>query len=393
MDKNIFIINYKRTPICGFLSQLSSLSAVELGCLLVNEITKDINKEDIKVAYIGNVLSSGLGQNIAKQITYNCDIHCPSITINRVCSSGLQSIIEGYKSILLNETELALVGGTESMSNSPYLTNKIRQGNKYGNIELLDSMLLDGLIDPFTKKHMGELTEDLIEDLSVEYNLNKNEFDEYAKQSYVNAREALIKEYFNDEILSINMNNKGNIIHIKNDEEINKNPDLHKINKLNPVFKKNGLLTAGNSSKISDGSCMMLLASEEYIKKHNIKPIARIINYSLTSDEPKKFSITPVKSIKDICIKQKINIDDIDFFEINEAFPIVPIMCSKLLNIPYNKINVFGGAIALGHPLGCSGARILGTLMNILKIKKGKIGCASICNGGGGATSMLIELI
>jgi acetyl-CoA C-acetyltransferase len=389
MNRNVYIINYKRTPICSFLSQLSSLNAIELGSLLVNEISKDINKEDIKIAYIGNVLSSGLGQNIAKQITYNCDINCPSITINRVCSSGLQSIIEGYKSILLNETELALVGGTESMSNSPYLTNKIRQGNKYGNIDLCDSMLIDGLTDPFSKKHMGELTEELIEELTIEYDLNKNEFDEYAKQSYLRARETLNNCDFNNEILEIK--NKNNII--KDDEEINKNPDLNKINKLNPVFKKNGLLTAGNSSKLSDGACMMLLASEEYIKKNNIKPIAKIINYSLAADKPKNFTVAPVKSIKDICIKENIKIEEIDYFEINEAFPIVPIMCNKILKIPYDKMNVFGGAIALGHPLGCSGARIVGTLMNVLKKKGGKIGCASICNGGGGATSILIELI
>ncbi len=385
-SKEVYIIKYKRTPIGNFLSNLSTLSAVDLASSLLNNLCNNINRNDIDRVYIGNVLSSGIGQNIARQISYKNNINVPSITINRVCSSGIHSIIEGYKSILTNESELVLVGGTESMSNSPYINTRIRKGIKYGNFNMIDSMLIDGLTDPFSNKHMGVLTEKVIE----KYNISRNELDEYAKKSYNNSRKAFKQNKFENEINNITIKNKRENIIIKEDEEVNKIKDLNKLDNLKPVF--NGKITAGNASKLSDGACLLLLASKEYIKKHNIIPIAKIIDYDLSVGHPEDFSIIPKKSIQKILNKNRLTIENIDYFEINEAFANVPIIINKSLNIPFEKINIYGGAISMGHPLGCSGARIVSTLLTILQNTKSNLGIASICNGGGGATSLLVKL-
>jgi acetyl-CoA C-acetyltransferase len=385
--KEVFIIKYKRTPIGSFLSNLSSLSAEELASKLIDNLCQNINKEQIEKIYIGNVLSSGLGQNLARQIGYKNGINAPSITLNRVCGSGIQSIIEGYKSILVGENDLVLVGGTESMSNSPYLINKLRKGNKFGNTDLIDSMIIDGLTDPFSGDHMGELTEKVINNC----NLTKIELDDYAKMSYNRARDAYKNNKFKDEIVNIEIKDRKNTIIISEDEEVNKINDLKKLDKLKPVFKKDGTITVGNSSKLSDGACLLLLASKEYIEKNNIKPIAKIIDYNLSVGNPEEFSLIPLKSIENILKKNNLNIGNIDYFELNEAFANVPIMVNKKLNISFDKINIFGGAISMGHPLGCSGARIVSTLMTILQDTKTNLGLASICNGGGGATSLLIQ--
>ena len=386
-DSIIYIINYKRTPIGSFLSTLSSLSIHELSLPLIKEVTKNIEKKDIKISYIGNVLSCGLGQNIARQITYNSGLSCPSITINRICSSGMQAIIEAYKSILLNESNIVLAGGIESMSNSPHYVN-IRKGVKFGNIEYVDSMLIDGLTDPFDNKSMGTQTEELL----TKKNITRKELDEYAKLSYQNARKAYKDKCFENEILPIHSSDKKGIIIINEDEEVNKVANLDKIYRLKSTFKDNGLLTPANSSKLSDGACMLLLANEKYVDDHQIKPLAKIIQYDLLVDNPTNSSICFIPSIKNICKKAKISIKDIDLFEINEAFSHMPIIAHRELGIPYEKINIYGGAISLGHPIGCSGARIVATLITALINKKLKIGCATICNGSGGATSLLIEV-
>ena len=385
--KEVYIISYKRTPIGGFLSSLSSLTAEELASRVINNLCQNINKDDIEKIYIGNVLSSGLGQNVARQIGYKNGINVPSITLNRVCSSGIQSIIEGYKSILIGENNLVLVGGTESMSKSPHILNNLRIGKKFGETNMIDSMIYDGLTDSFSGKHMGELTENIIE----KNNISREELDNYAKISYNRTREASINGKFKDEIVNIEIKNKTKINYINEDEEINKIRELDKLDKLKPVFKNNGTITAGNASKLSDGACLLLLASNEYIKNNNIIPIAKILDYDLSVGEPDNFPIIPVKSITNILKKNNLDISNIDYFEINEAFATIPIMVNKKLNISFDKMNIFGGAIAMGHPLGCSGSRIVSTLMTILKEKKSKIGLASICNGGGGATSLLIE--
>lgn len=389
MNNKVYLLKYKRTPIGNYLSSLSKLSALELGKLTVTELVKDFNTADIEMGYVGNVLSAGLGQNIGRQILYSCDINVPTITLNNVCGSGMQSIIEGSKSIMVGESDCVIVGGVESMSNSPYLQNNIRTGNKYGNINLIDSMLNDGLTDSFSKEHMGELTERI----SEQYEITKDDLDEYAKTSYIKARDAWNNNCFSEEVFNVTIKDRKNEVIISTDEEVNKVEDLNKLTKLRPAFKKDGTITAGNASKLSDGACFFILTSENYIKKHNLKPLGELINFDLTAGLPQDFSIIPSDSINNLCKKQNINVKDIDYFEINEAFASVPIMCHQKLNIPYDKINIFGGAIAMGHPLGCSGSRIVATLLSVLKNKNKEIGCASICNGGGGATSILIKNI
>ena len=385
--KKVYILKSKRTPIGGFLSNLSKVTSNELAKMTVENLTCDFDKSLIEMAYVGNVLSSGLGQNVARQIMYSSGINVPSITVNRVCSSGMQAIIESYKAIKLGLNNCIIAGGVESMSNSPFLQNNIRNGKKFGNVDLVDSMLLDGLTDPFSGKHMGEITEALCE----KHDINREEQDNYAINSYTRAREALENGYLTNEIVPVLIKNRRQELKIVDDEEINKVEDLNKIKKLRSVFKKEGTITAGNASKLSDGACFMILASEDFVKENGLKAEAEILNIELTSGLPENFPLVPTESIQNIIAKEGISLEDVDYFEINEAFAIAPIMAHKELNIPYEKINVFGGAISMGHPLGCSGARIVNTLINILNCKNGRVGCASICNGGGGATSLLIK--
>ena len=274
------------------------------------------------------------------------------------------------------------------MSNSPHYINT-RNNSKFGTLKLNDSMLIDGLTDPFTNKHMGELTEDLLNDLGI----SRNDMDNYSKKSYENARNAIKNNKFSNEILPIEVRNKKEIKIISEDTEINKNSDLNKLNVLRPAFDKNGKITAGNASKLSDGASVLLLASENYVIKNGLTPLCEILDYDLTELNPKKFSIAPITSIKKILDKNNMNIIDVDYFEINEAFSHIPIYLNKELKIPYEKINIYGGAVALGHPIGESGSRIVCTLISSL-INEGKnIGCASICNGGGGASSILLKKI
>jgi acetyl-CoA C-acetyltransferase len=385
----VYILKYKRTPIGGFLSNLSNLSAIDIGKIVVNKIIDNFDKTLIEKAYVGNVLSSGVGQNVGRQIMYECGINVPSITVNRVCSSGMQAIIEAYKTIKLGEKDCIIAGGVESMSNTPFLQNNIRKGNKYGNINVVDSMVHDGLTDPFSKKHMGEITEELCE----KHEITREEQDTYAKTSYINARNANKNKCLEIEIVPVLVKNRKGELIINEDEEINKVDDLDSINQLRSVFKKNGTITAGNASKLSDGACFFILASEKFVKENHMTALAEILNYDLSVGLPENFPLVPIQSIENICKKENLDLNEIDYFEVNEAFAIAPIMVHKKLGIPYSKINIFGGAIAMGHPLGCSGARIVGTLINILKIKKKHIGCASICNGGGGATSLLIKTV
>ena len=372
----VYILNYKRSPIGSFLSQFKNISINNLSNQCINSLLDDFDRKNIDKIYIGNVLSAGLGQNIARQIGLDNNIDVPSITVNNVCGSGLLSVIEGVKSILLNESNCVLVGGVESMSNSPHICN-IRN-NKYGNLELIDSMQIDGLKDSFTNKTMTELSEELC----YKQNITRKQYDDYAIEMYKRSRHAMNEGLFKKEITSININNK--IIH--NDEEIYKVEDLNKIYKLNPIYK-DGISTPGNISKLSDGVAFMLLVSEKFINEHNIKPLAEIVDYDLSICDPKEAPICVTKSIQNL-IKHNI-----DIYEINDAFPLCSIYTHKILNIPYNKINLYGSSISIGHPLGCSGLRILCTLLTILQNKQKNIGCACIANGGGGSTSIVIKIL
>lgn len=383
MIQNVYIIDIVRSPIGSYLGNLSNINISEIGTQLIKNllVKTNIDPELIDYTYIGNVLSAGYGQNIARQLSYNCGINCPSITINNVCGSGMESIHQGYNSILLNETECVLVGGIEHMSSTPYLNNFIKKSNKMGNINLIDSMINDGLIDPFSRKHMGEITNDI----NNKNNITLEESNNYAYMSYSRARENIDK--LKQEICPITIKNTF----IDTDEEINKTSDLNKLFNLKPVF--GSTITAGNCSKLSDGCCFMLLCSEQFLIKNNINPKAIIKNMDISVGDPNEFPLIPIKSVQNLCTKSNIDINSIDLFEVNEAFATVPIMFSKELNVSFDKINIYGGAIALGHPLGCSGSRIVCTLINQLINENKKMGCATICIGGGGAESILIELI
>lgn len=380
---SVYIIDILRSPIGSYLGNLSNIDISDLGKTVINKLLNksNISTDKINLAYIGNVLSAGNGQNIARKITYNSNINCPSITINNVCGSGMESIRQGYNSILLNEADCVLVGGIEHMSNTPYLNKNIKKGNKMGNINMIDSMINDGLTDSFLNKHMGEITDNL----NIINNITLEESNNYAHMSYLKARNNIDK--LKKEICDINI--KNNIIN--EDEEINKIVDLNKLFSLKTVF--GSTITPGNCSKLSDGCCFMILCSEKFIKDNNIKPIAIIKNIDFTVGNPEEFPLIPINSVQNLCKKSIIDINNIDLFEVNEAFATVPIMFSKELNISYDKINIYGGAISLGHPLACSGSRIVCTLINALKTENKKIGCATICIGGGSAESILIEII
>ena len=375
--KNVFILNYKRTPIGSYNSILTNFSAVDLGNMVLKELLKEskIDKKEIDKCYVGNVYSTGLGQNIARQIVYYNNINCPAITINQVCGSGMQAIFEGFNSIV-GGANCVIVGGVESMSNAPlYIKNNDKKKYK--------TLIIDGLMDAFTKKTMGMITEECISILGY----SREEFDEYTLNSYRKARDSYNNNKFKDEIIKIEIKERV----IEKDEEVDRK-NLNNLKNLKSAFTKNGILTAGNSSNLSDGAAMMILVSEEFIKKYNIEPVAQILGYNSIVDIPNNFIIINTKCIKDCAIKLDIDLKDIDCFELNEGYPIVPLHTHKNLNISLEKINVLGGALALGHPIGCSGTRIVGTLITALKDKKGKIGCASINYGGGGASSLILKI-
>lgn len=407
---SVYIIDYKRTPIGGFLGDLSKFDNVRLGTMCTKELLKSIMEKNtnfdlssIDKCYIGNVLGCGEGQNIARQIAYLSGINCPSTTINRVCSSGMESIIQGCKSILLEECNCVLVGGVESMSNAPFINNNIRNSHKFGNVEIIDTMLNDGLTDAYSKKHMGILTEECIEKLGI----SRQELDDYAKLSYQRGRQAFETGKFEKEICPIEIFNKRtkqtDIINC--DEELFKSEDLSKLETLRSAFKKEGTLTAGNSSTLSDGASMMILCSEKIVKDYLLTPIAEIINFNTSTTNPEEFGCCPVLSTRNMLSQpikllnnqkedtNSIYLQDIELFEVNEAFSFVPVYYSKELDISFDKINIYGGAVSLGHPIGCSGTRIVGTLLSGLINENKTIGCATICNGGGGASSLLIKNI
>lgn len=385
----VFILDYCRTPIGSFMGSLANLSAIELGTLacksLVDKIRlqyPDFSCEQIQLVFFGNVISAGLGQNIARQISKNAGIDAPSVTVNMVCGSGMESIHQGYNSILAGDADVVLVGGTESMSNAPYLNKNIRKGNKFGNISMIDSILSDGLTDAFSGAHMGELTEKT----NGKYNITRDMQDTYAKMSYTKAREAQAGGKFEREIVGVG--------EIKQDEEINKVPNLDKLTSLKPAF--GSTITPGNASKLNDGASAMILVSRRFLDNIGtgvsaVIPKARILGFNMSVGDPTEFSRVPILSINRILTKLNMSHDLIDLYEINEAFSSVPVMFHQETGVSYDKINIYGGAVALGHPIGSSGARIVGTLISALRNEDKHLGCASICTGGGGAISIVLS--
>ena len=391
MSNQVFIVSAKRTPIGSFGGKLSSLSAIDLGVHAAKSAIQaaQVPQETIEEVFFGNVCSANLGQAPARQVALGANIgnHVPCTTINKVCSSGLKSVIIGAQTIQTGDNEVVLAGGTESMSNIPYYVQGARWGMKYGHSEFVDGLQKDGLTDAYDKNAMGVCADAT----AAKYGITREEQDRYAIQSYTRAREATESGQLSNEIEPIVLpQRKGDPIVIDQDEEF-RNVNFDKIPGLRAVFTKEGTVTAANSSTINDGAAALVLASESAIAKHNLKPIARIVAYADAAQEPQWFTTAPVKAATKALEKAGLTIQDIDFFEVNEAFAVVTQAFIQAFELAESKVNVFGGAVSLGHPLGASGARILVTLLNVLQSHNAKYGMAAICNGGGGASAIIIE--
>ena len=392
MDKKeIYIVAAARTPIGSFGGILSSFSATELGALAIKGALEkaEIGPTLIDEVYFGNVLSANLGQAPARQAALGAGLpnstNCT--TVNKVCASGAKSVMLAAQSIMLGFAETAIAGGMESMTNVPYYVPKARFGYKYGSATLVDGLENDGLKDAYDQCAMGQFADQT----ATEYDFTRLQQDEYAINSYKKSKIATENGFFKAEIAPISITQKnGSSILVEEDEEY-KNVNFEKIPVLKPVFSKNGTVTAANASTINDGASALILMSAEKAKSLNIKPLAKIISFADAEQEPQWFTTTPVLAIEKALKLAKLTKEEIDYFEINEAFSVVPLAFQKLLNVPLQKINIFGGAVSLGHPLGSSGSRILVTLCNVLKIKKAKYGAIAICNGGGGASAIIIE--
>ncbi|MBI3235606.1 MAG: acetyl-CoA C-acyltransferase [Bacteroidetes bacterium] len=387
--KEVYIVSAKRTPIGGFLGMLSNHSAPELGAIaLKNAYTSvGIEADNIDSVYMGNVLSANIGQAPARQASKLAGIpkEVDSTTVNKVCASGLKATSMAAQQIQLGLEHIVLAGGMESMSNTPHYAH-LRKANKLGDEQLTDGILKDGLTDAYNKLHMGNAAELCVS----KYNITREQQDEFALQSYEKAVLATKSGMFKNEIIPIYILNKNAESILVEDEDIYK-VIPEKVSKLKPVFVEGGTITAANASNLNDGAAAILLASKEAVEQFNLKPLAKIIAYADAAQAPEWFTTSPSVAINKALKQANLQLKDIDCFEINEAYAAVVLANQKILGITNNKTNIYGGAVAMGHPLGASGARILCTLISVLTQEGGKYGIAAICNGGGGATAMIIQ--
>jgi acetyl-CoA C-acetyltransferase len=388
--KKIVIVAAKRTPMGSFGGSLSSIPATKLGSIAIQGVLEELSLDPklVDEVYMGNVLQANLGQAPCKQAAIYAGIpeHTPCTTINKVCASGMKAISLAVQSIKCGDSEIVVAGGMENMSSVPHYYNA-RKAKKLGDIQLVDGMVKDGLTDVYNKVHMGTCADEC----AKEYNISREEQDQFAIESYQKASAASSNGLFKDEIVKVSVpQRKKEDIVIEADEEFN-NVKIEKIPNLKPVFSKDGTVTAANASTLNDGASAIILMTEEKAKDLNIKPLAEIISYADASQEPKWFTTTPTKAINKALVKANLSVKDVDFWELNEAFSVVGLVNTKLLDIEPNKVDVNGGAVALGHPLGSSGSRIIVTLIHVLKQNNGNIGAAGICNGGGGASALIIR--
>ena len=391
MQNDVVIVSAVRTPLGSFMGSLSNFSSVQLGVFALKGALSKINldKNLIDEVIIGHVLQSGCGQAPAKQIALGSELKndIPCSSVNKVCSSGMKAVILAAQSIQLGINDIVVAGGVESMSNAPHYLN-LRKASKYGNTNTIDGLMIDGLTDVYSNESMGVLADNC----SSDYKISREAQDNYAIASYNRSINSSKSDLFTNEIIPIHYEDKrGNKIEIKNDEQISK-VSFEKIPKLKPAFTKNGTATAANSSPISDGASMLILMNKQKAIDLKIDSIAEIVGFDDSSISPDLFTIAPSKSIENLISKTETNLNEIDLFEINEAFSMVPLVNMNKLSINHEKVNINGGAVSLGHPLGCSGARILTTLIHCLHQKNLKSGVAAICNGGGGASSIQIKV-
>lgn len=391
--KKVYIVSAKRTAMGSFGGILSSLSATALGAEAIKGALSDAGVEADKVdeVFFGNVCQANLGQAPARQAALGAGIPntVPCTTVNKVCSSGMKSVMFGAQSIMLGDADIVVAGGMESMSNIPFYVPKMRWGAKYGHAQMVDGLQKDGLTDAYDQKAMGFSADATAE----KYSISREEQDRYAIQSYQRAAAAVANGLFEDEIVAITIpQRKGDPLIVNEDEEYKK-VRYDKIPALRPAFNKEGTVTAANASTLNDGASALVLASEDVVKAHGLKPIAEIVSYADAAHEPQWFTTAPTIAAPKALKKAGMDKSDMSFYEVNEAFAVVTLAFNKELGISEDKVNVNGGAVSLGHPLGASGARILTTLCHTLRHNDGELGCATLCNGGGGASAIVIKQV
>lgn len=389
--KEVYIVSAVRTPMGSFGGALANISATQLGATAIKGALHKIqlNANEVTEVYMGNVLSANLGQAPARQAAIfgglPNTVHCT--TINKVCASGMKAVMLGTQSIMLGDNDVVVAGGMENMSSVPFYLDKARNGYRLGHGQVIDGLVKDGLTDVYHNYHMGNAAELC----AKECNISREDQDAYAIESYKRSAEAWKAGKFNEEIVAVEIPQRsGDPVLFKEDEEY-KNVKLDKIPQLKPVFQKEGSVTAANASTLNDGAAALVLMSKEKMQALNLKPLAKIMSYADAEQAPEWFTTAPAKALPRAITKAGLTIDKIDFFEINEAFSVVSLANLKELKLDVKKVNVNGGAVSLGHPLGCSGARIIVTLINVLKQNNARYGAAGICNGGGGASAIVIE--
>jgi acetyl-CoA C-acetyltransferase len=390
MSKKVVIVSAVRTPIGSFMGSLSTVTATQLGAAAIKGALNKINLDPTLVdeVLMGNVVQAGVGQAPATQAAIFAGLPntVPTTTVNKVCASGMKAVMQGAQAIMTGDAEIVVAGGMENMSLIPHYVH-LRNGVKFGPTTMVDGMQKDGLTDAYDNNAMG-VCADLC---ASEYGISREEQDAFAIQSYERSAKAWAEGKFDNEVVPVTIpQRRGEPIVFAKDEEFT-NVKLDKIPALNPVFTKDGTVTAANASTINDGAAALVLMSEDKAQALGLKPLAYIKSYADAAQEPKWFTTAPAKALPKALDKAGISVSDVDYFEFNEAFAVVGLANAKILGLDNNKINVNGGAVSLGHPLGCSGARIIVTLINVLEQNNAKIGAAAICNGGGGASAIVIE--
>ncbi len=386
----VFIVSATRTPVGSFQGAYSSTPAPRLGSIAIaSAVAKaNVKPEDIDECIMGQVLTAGTGQAPARQAALGAGLpnSVPCMTINKVCGSGLKAVALGADSIKLGNSSIVVAGGQENMTLAPHLLMQSRAGYRMGPVQAVDSMIQDGLWDPYSNFHMGNAAELCVR----EYKVTREQQDQFAIESYKRAQAAIAAGLFQDEITPVELSTRSGTTSVSEDEEPGK-ARFDKIPSLKPAFEKDGQITAANASKINDGAAALVLASEEMVKSKGLKPMARVVAHGTFAHDPKWFTTAPVQAMQKALKRAGLKVDEIDLFEINEAFSIVTMAAMKDLNIPHEKVNVNGGAVAIGHPIGASGARILTTLLYALKQRGKRYGLATLCIGGGEGIALIVE--
>lgn len=392
MIKPVYILSARRTPIGSFMGALSTVPSPKLGAVAIEAALKDaaVKASDVGQVYMGSVLQAGVGQAPARQAAIYAGIpkSVPATTINKVCGSGMKALMLGAQSIETGEAELVVVGGMENMSQVPHYLEASRGGYRMGHQKIVDGMIKDGLWDPYGDKHMGNCAELC----AKEYGFTREAQDEYAIQSFKRSQAAQKNGHFKTEIAPVTISSKKGDVIVDADEGPAK-AQFDKMTKLPPVFQKDGTVTAANASTINDGAAALVLASEEYVKRTGVKPLAKLVSYASHAQEPEWFTTAPAQAARNALERAKWSKADVDLWEVNEAFAIVAMAAMKDLELDNDRLNVHGGGVSLGHPIGASGARIVVTLLNALKTHGKKRGLASICIGGGEGTAVTVELV